>query len=206
VSATVDQVTVRRGGHDVLVEVSMAAASGQVIAVTGASGAGKSTLLWTIAGLLPVAAGEVRLDCSAAEVTLVPQDNGLVPVLTAAENVEVALLAGGLSAAQTRERSEQALAAVGLSDHAEQLVEELSGGQQQRVAVARGIAVRAALLLADEVTSELDATNRQVVLELLAAHAATGATVVFATNDVEAAAACDAELHISDGRAELVRA
>ncbi|WP_279579735.1 ATP-binding cassette domain-containing protein [Fodinicola feengrottensis] len=170
----VEDVTVQRGGRDVLVGVSLRVLPGQLVAVTGASGAGKSTLLWTVAGLLPVASGQISLDgCAPAEVALVPQDNGLVPVLTAAENVEVALLARGLAAAETRDRAGAALAAVGLTSHADQLVEELSGGQQQRVAVARGMAVAPALLLADEVTSELDATNRQLVLELLSAHART---------------------------------
>ncbi|WP_163509480.1 ATP-binding cassette domain-containing protein [Fodinicola acaciae] len=195
-------VTVQRGGRDVLVDVTVRASGGQMVAVTGASGAGKSTLLWTLAGLLPVADGSVD---TPDDVALVPQDNGLVPVLTAAENVEVALLARGVPAAATRQRAAEALAALGLDKHGDQLVEELSGGQQQRVAVARGLAVAPAALLADEVTSELDAANRERVLDLLAAHAAAGNTVVFATNDEEAAQVCPIELHIADGRATLVR-
>jgi putative ABC transport system ATP-binding protein len=94
---------------------------------------------------------------------------------------------------------------LGLSGQADQLVEGLCGGQQQRAAIARGLARRGQVLLADEVTSELDAANRQKVLDLLRAEARRGAVVVFATHDPDAAAACDAELHLVDGRAELVR-
>jgi putative ABC transport system ATP-binding protein len=196
------ELTVQRGGRDVLVDVSLTATPGRMVAVTGASGAGKSTLLWTLAGLLPTVSGSVE---APDDVALVPQDNGLVPVLTAAENVEVALLARGVSAAETSRRTAEALTALGLANHGDQLVEELSGGQQQRVAVARGLAVAPAVLLADEVTSELDAANRERVLDLLTAHAHAGHTVVFATNDQEAAQVCPVELHIADGRATLVR-
>lgn len=81
-------------------------------------------------------------------------------------------------------------------------MEELSGGQQQRTAIARGLALRAAVLLADEVTSELDAANRKLGLELLRAEADRGAAVVLATHDPEAAAVCDAEIHLVDGSAQ----
>jgi putative ABC transport system ATP-binding protein len=82
----------------------------------------------------------------------------------------------------------------------------MSGGQQQRTAIARGLAVHGAVLLADEVTSELDAGNRQRVVDLLHDEARQGAAVVFATHDPEFAAACEAELHLADGTAEIVRA
>jgi putative ABC transport system ATP-binding protein len=85
-------------------------------------------------------------------------------------------------------------------------VEELSGGQQQRTAIARGIALRGSVLLADEVTSELDAQSRQRVIDLLRAEANRGSAVVFATHDPEAAATCDAELQLLDGCGEAVRA
>ena len=132
---------------------------------------------------------------------MIPQDNGLAPILTAQENLQVVLIARGHTPAEARRDTAIALDKLGLSGQADQLVEELSGGQQQRTAIARGLALGGAVLLADEVTSELDAGNRQRVLELLRAEADRGAAVVLATHDPEAAAACDAEIHLRDGRA-----
>ena len=105
---------------------------------------------------------------------LVPQDNGLAPILTAGENVQVALVACGVKPPEARRRTVESLEWVGLAEQADQLVEELSGGQQQRTALARGLALRGSVLLADEVTSELDAQNRQRVLDLLRAEADRG--------------------------------
>ncbi|HZN17246.1 MAG TPA: ATP-binding cassette domain-containing protein [Micromonosporaceae bacterium] len=210
-----DRITVAYGrDRPVLREVSATAVPGRVLAVTGLSGAGKTTLLWAMAGLLRPAQGSVTLDgmalrdrdhAAAQRVVLVPQDNGLATVLTASENIQVALCAAGAPAAESRRLVAQALERLGLAGQAEQLVEELSGGQQQRTAVARGLALRADVLLADEVTSELDAANRTRVLGLLREEAQRGAAVVLATHDPQAAAVCDAELHLVDGCAELVR-
>ena len=97
-------------------------------------------------------------------------------------------------------RASAALAAGGLAEVHQHLVEELSGGQQQRVAVARGLALESPVLLADEPTSELDHTNREVVLALLRARARAGAAVVMTTHDPEAAAAADRVVHLDDGR------
>jgi putative ABC transport system ATP-binding protein len=138
-------------------------------------------------------------------VVLIPQDNGLAAILTATENVTVAMIATGASTAEARRGTAESLDKLGLSAQGDQLIEELSGGQQQRVAIARGLALRGDVLLADEITSELDAANRQRVMELLRAEANRGAAVVFATHDPEAAAACDRELHLVDGVATLVR-
>jgi putative ABC transport system ATP-binding protein len=212
---SVESVSVAYGRDEpVLREVSVAVPPGRVLAVTGPSGAGKTTLLLTMAGLLRPSVGSVTVDGDPVRdrdhavsrgVVLIPQDNGLAAVLTAAENLQVALLANGAVPTEARRATADALERLGLSGQADQLVEELSGGQQQRTAIARGLALRGAVLLADEVTSELDAANRQKVLDLLHAEAERGAAVVFATHDPEAAAACDAELHLVDGRAEVVR-
>ncbi len=211
----VDRVSVAYVPHrPVLREVSATAWPGQILAVTGPSGAGKSTLLATMAGLLRPTTGSVTVDgvplrdrdhAVAQRVVIVPQDNGLAAILTAGENLRVALIAGGLEPVEAGRITGGYLDRLGLSGQADQLVEELSGGQQQRTAIARGLALHGDVLLADEITSELDVANRERVLELLHAEARRGAAVVLATHDAEAAASCDAELHLRDGRAELVR-
>jgi putative ABC transport system ATP-binding protein len=215
-TVVVDRVTVAYGkDRPVLRDVTVTAVPGRVLAVTGPSGAGKTTLLWAMAGLVRPAHGSVTVDgvvlrdrghAVAQRVVLVPQDNGLAAILTAEENLQVALIAMGSAPADARRLTADSLQRLGLASQAEQLVEELSGGQQQRAAIARGLALRGDVLLADEVTSELDAANRERVLALLQAEARRGAAVVFATHDPQAAAVCDAELHLADGCAELVRA
>ena len=198
----------------VLRDVSVEIRAGEMLAVTGTSGAGKSTLLNAMAGLLAPASGRVLIDGSpvgdrdaavSRGVVLIPQDNGLAAILTATENITVAMIATGGTPAEARRGTAEALEKLGLANHGDQLIEELSGGQQQRTAIARGLALRGAVLLADEVTSELDAANRQKVIELLRAEADRGAAVVFATHDPEAAAACDRDLHLLDGEAVWAR-
>ena len=211
----VDGVTVGYGRDEpVLVDVSVTLEPGYLLAVTGPSGAGKSTLLGAMAGLLRPRAGTVAVEGAALRdrdhavaqgIVLVPQDNGLAAILTAGENIQVALIARGATPAEARRVTVESLDQLGLTGQVNQLVEELSGGQQQRTAVARGLALSGDVLLADEVTSELDATNRQRVIDLLRAEAERGVAVVLATHDPDAAAACDAELHLVDGRADLVR-
>jgi putative ABC transport system ATP-binding protein len=212
---TVDGVTVAyERDRPVLRDVSVVVSPGQILAVTGPSGAGKTTLLWAMAGLLRPSEGVVTVDASplrdrdhavTERVVLIPQDNGLAAILTAQENIQVAMIAGGSAPADARRATVSSLERLGLAGQADQLVEELSGGQQQRTAIARGLALHGDVLLADEVTSELDSTNRQKVMELLQEEARRGAAVVFATHDPEAAAVCDRELHLSDGAAQLIR-
>jgi putative ABC transport system ATP-binding protein len=198
----------------VLEDITLRVEPGTMLAVTGPSGAGKTTLLCALAGVLAPRTGTVTVDdvslrdrdhAVAQGVVLIPQDNGLAPILTAQENLQVVLIARGADPAEARRATAIALDRLALSGQADQLVEELSGGQQQRTAIARGLALAGDVLLADEVTSELDAGNRQRVLELLRAEADRGAVVVLATHDPEAAATCDTEVHLRDGRIEPVR-
>jgi putative ABC transport system ATP-binding protein len=200
--------------HEVLQGTDLRVAPGQMIAVTGPSGAGKTTLLWVLAALVIPEQGEVTIggdthrdrdETSAVGVVLIPQDNALAAVLTAAENVLVPLLAAKVPPEDARELTAWALEIVGLGEAGDQLVEELSGGQQQRVAVARGLAQQGTVVLADEPTSELDAVNRGRIVALLRAEAERGAAVVLATHDPDAAAECDAELHLDAGEATWVR-
>jgi putative ABC transport system ATP-binding protein len=200
-------------------EVSLQVPPGYVLAVSGPSGAGKSSLLWAIAGAVPVKSGEVQVDgltitgrpaAAAHGVVLIPQGNGLARVLTARENLSLPLLADRKLSADEVEREEalesvdriieRALTAVGLEESGDHLVEELSGGEQQRVAVARGLAQRGKVILADESTSELDSSNRERVLELLRAEADRGAAVIIATHDPSVAAGADGHATMDEGR------
>lgn len=204
-----DRLTVRYADLLALDSASLMLAPGTFAALTGASGAGKSTLLWALAGALPPTSGTVtyadrplpdRPTAARAGVAMIPQGNALVTPLTGLENVLVPLLALGIPAPEARERAHSAIAAVGLAESGTHLVEELSGGQQQRVAVARGLAQRAEVLLADEPTSDLDATTRGLIVALLAAEARAGAIVLMATHDAWCAERADVEYHLDEGR------
>ncbi len=192
-----------------LEDISLEAVPGRMLAVTGSSGSGKTTLLSVLGGLLRPDTGGVDYDGGPVGTrggeprrgtALVLQTYGLVPSLTAEENVAVALRARDVPPADAVRRALAALARVGVDDLAERLVTELSGGQLQRVAVARALAVEPDVLLADEPTSELDEHNRDLVVAEIRAEADRGAVVVLATHDPEVADLCDDEVHLVDGR------
>ena len=200
---------VRLGSRQVLDDVDVHATGGELVALVGPSGSGKTTLLQVLAGELTPDAGEVRVDGTAlragdrahtARLGRVLQLHALVPVLTAGENVELALRARGITGADARERTEQALGRVGLGDLGARLATRLSGGQQQRVAVARALAPRPAVVLADEPTSELDAATRDLVVAELRREAESGALVLVATHDAAVAKACDRRISLAAGR------
>lgn len=201
-------VVVRRNGLQVLDGVSLTADAGDLLAVVGPSGSGKTTLLSTLAGTVRPDAGLVTLDgepvTGAIEqrrrLGFVLQAHALLPVLTAGENVEVALRARGVAPAAARDRARETLDRVGLAAQQDRLVEQLSGGQQQRVALARALAPRPELLVADEPTSELDTLTRDGIVTLLEAEARRGVIVVVATHDEEVASRCTRRVELLDGR------
>lgn len=196
-------------GRTLLDDVSLSFPAGKVTALSGPSGSGKTTLLSIAGGLLQPTSGTAELDGQdmwtgsgdpLPEVAFVLQVYGLVPILSARENVSIALRARGTAPADADEAAEAALARFGIADLGERQVEELSGGQMQRVACARGFVVGADVLLADEPTSELDEGNRGVVLQELREEAARGAVVVVATHDPAVVEACDLHIALDEGR------
>jgi len=196
-------------GRTLLDDVNVVFPAGVVTAVSGPSGSGKTTLLSIAGGLLEPTSGTALLDGQdmwtgsgdpRPEVAFVLQVYGLVPILSARENVSIALRARGVRPADADEEAEAALARFSIADLGERQVEELSGGQMQRVACARGFVVGAHVLLADEPTSELDEGNRAVVLAELRAEAARGAVVVVATHDPAVVDACDLHIALDEGR------
>lgn len=195
------------GEREIIADFTFQLAAGERVALMGPSGSGKTTLLTTLAGLAPPSGGRVlvagvplveRPELRSG-IALVFQGYGLLTLLTAAENVEVALRAAGRTAREAMARTAGMLERLRVAKYADHLVEELSGGQQQRVAVARALALDPAVLLADEPTAEQDAVHRQVVLdELMAAPAA----LIIATHDPEVAERCDRVIEL---RAAAVR-
>jgi putative ABC transport system ATP-binding protein len=188
---------------------------GRLVAVRGRSGSGKTTLLNLIGGLDSPDSGRIlvdgtdlgtlgekeRLAMRRDRIGFVFQSFGLLPVLTAAENVGVPLRLNRTPAGERDERVRLLLALVGLSEHAEQRPGELSGGQQQRVALARALANRPALLIADEPTGQLDADTGLAVMELLRAVVESEhVTALVATHDETLLALADEVLELADGR------
>ncbi len=198
---------------DVLTDVSLEVPAGQFLAIAGPSGSGKSTLLGLIAGLDRPTAGRIEVDGVAVteleedalarfrrdHVGYVFQSFHLVPTLTALENVAVPLELGGDADAEARARA--LLAEVGLAERAHHYPVQLSGGEQQRVAVARALARRPPLLLADEPTGNLDsATGKQIIDLLVGANRRLGRTLVLVTHDPALAGHADRVITLRDGR------
>ena len=206
------------GSLTILCEVAMDVPAGGYAAVTGVSGAGKSTLLSILGGLEPVQQGSVCVggeDLATlrgrelarfrrARVGFVFQDFGLLTMLTARENVELALTLTGLPRGERKTQAEGLLDEVGLAARAAHRPPKLSGGELQRVAIARALANRPAVLLADEPTGNLDEDSAVRVMELLERlRAERGCTLVVVTHNPELAARAQQRLRLSRGR--LVR-
>jgi ABC-type lipoprotein export system ATPase subunit len=177
------------------------------VAIIGSSGSGKSTLLHLIAGLEQPTAGSVTwpglppAPNRAFQIGVVFQSPSLVPALTVAENTALPLVLAGTPDGESQTRAAEALAAVGLDDLAGKLPEELSGGQGQRVAVARVLAQRPRLVLADEPTGQLDrATGQRLIEVLLDTAARIGAALVVSTHDRAVADRLDTHWYMFEGR------
>ena len=192
--------------------VSLRAGAGEFVAITGPSGCGKSTLLNLVGALDRPDSGAIlvggqRVDelrdpaeYRAATVGFVFQFHNLVPVLSAAENVQVPMLGRGRSRAERARRARELLAEVGLAHRATSRPPTLSGGERQRVALARALANEPRLLLADEPTGALDSETAAQVLALVRrVQAERGTTVLLVTNDDAAAAAADRRIRMRDG-------
>ncbi len=189
--------------------------AGELIALVGPSGSGKSTLLSMLGALLTPTQGSVRVDdvdvgslderarteLRAQRIGFVFQAAGLVPFLTAEENVATVGTFAGLARHVARGRARQLLDELGLAGRAGHLPEALSGGERQRVAIARALLVDPPVLLADEPTAHLDADRGQQVVELLADAVHTGDRAgLIVTHDSRVAAEADRIVHIADGR------
>ncbi len=187
---------------------------GELVAVRGRSGSGKTTLLNLIGGLDQPSAGTVEVvgiditRLSETKLVGVRRDNigyvfqsfGLVPILTAAENVEIPLRLIRAHPDERTERSRVLLELVGLTDRAKHRPHELSGGEQQRVAIARALANRPALLLADEPTGQLDShTGRSIMNLILALARSEDVAVVVATHDPTLIDLADRVIELLDG-------
>lgn len=195
--------------------VSFEVRRGELTALKGKSGSGKTTLMNLVGGLDTPTGGTVELDGTDLtgldesgrlalrrdRIGFVFQSFGLIPVLTAAENVGVPMRMRGVPAKQREERVRTLLALVGLADHAGQRPGELSGGQQQRVAVARALANEPALIIADEPTGQLDSeTGRSIMRLLRAVVRSEGITALVATHDPELMELADRVVELRDGR------
>jgi putative ABC transport system ATP-binding protein len=215
-SALVELEAVSRsfGSRPVLREVSLTARSGELLALYGRSGSGKTTLLNLIGGLDRPSGGRVLVggrELSAlpaaeqdrirrTEIGFIFQSYGLLSHLTAYENLLFALHLAGAPRLTWNERAAEALEAVGLTRRMHHRPAELSGGERQRVAVARALATRPRLLLADEPTGALDHATGLVIVDLLLRFAReTGACILIATHDIAIRERVDRAYRIHDG-------
>jgi len=206
----------KRGSEtiDVLQGLDLDVERGEFVAFMGPSGSGKTTLLNLLGGLDVPTAGSVTVDGDeithmsaqklakwrARHVGFIFQMYNLIPVLTAAQNVELPLLLTKLKKSRRRQQVETALTLVGLADRMDHYPRQLSGGQEQRVAIARAIVTDPTFLLADEPTGDLDRSSADEILDLITALSKEhGKTILMVTHDPRAAERADVELHLEKG-------
>ena len=195
--------------------VDLTVEPGEMVAIMGPSGCGKTTLLNCLSGLDRFDGGDVRIegvslsamsdrqrtDHRARRMGFVFQFYNLIPVLSAAENVELPLLVSGVAPKEARRRSTEALEMVGLDGRAGHLPEELSGGERQRVTIARSLVNDPALVWADEPTGDLDSEKAADVVDLMRSlNRDRGLTLVIVTHDIAVGRATDRIVRMLDGR------
>ncbi len=194
--------------------VDLTVAAGELLMILGRSGAGKTTLLSLVGGLDRPDSGTVtvaweRVDSFDARqrdrflqvsVGWVFQTSGLIPLLSARENIELSLRLAGVDDTETAARAAAALDSVGLAGRGAHTAAELSGGEQQRVAVARALAKRPTVVIADEPTAQLDSETAAGIMQLLREVAAAGTAVLMATHDRLAVDYADRVVTMQDGR------
>ncbi|WP_336648029.1 ABC transporter ATP-binding protein [Microbacterium sp. MMO-10] len=192
-------------------DVDLALSAGELVVVTGRSGSGKTTLLTMLGGLDRPTSGRVLLDgrdladgdtghVLGERIASIFQTSGLLPVLSAAENVEVPLRIRRTPVAEREQRVARALTAVGLAEHARQRPSELSGGQQQRVGIARALVMDPAVLIADEPTAQLDSETGVQIMDLIAGLVhERGTAAIVATHDPAMLTRADRVLDLHDG-------
>jgi putative ABC transport system ATP-binding protein len=207
--------TYRTGTHEVeaLVSVDLDVHAGELLMVMGPSGNGKTTMLNCLSGLDDIDGGTVLIDGEdihrmgdsrrtehrAKRMGFIFQSFNLIPVFTAAENVELPLLVTGVRAREARGRAQAMLERVGLGDRATHRPTELSGGEQQRVAIARALVSEPAIVWADEPTGNLDSHTAESVLDLLFEVHQLGQTLVVVTHDRAIGARGDRLVQVRDG-------
>src|SRR5271165_1920213 len=194
-------------------DVSFSTDARDCVAISGRSGSGKSTLIHILSGCDEATSGRVywreepvraqrnwRL-LRATQIGIIFQEFHLLPTLTAMENVELALMGKGITSRERTRRAAELLARVGLETRMRHLPAALSGGERQRVAIARSIANKPSLLLADEPTGNLDSANAASIMDLLLEIQQThGAALVLATHDESLAMRCRRRVTLKDGR------
>jgi putative ABC transport system ATP-binding protein len=208
----------RTPGGDVVAlrDLSLRIEPGEFLGVMGPSGSGKTTLLNCLSGLDDLDGGRVFVEGTdlhamsdarrsrhrAEKMGFIFQAFNLIPVFTAAENVELPLLLAGVSPAESRKRSEETLERVGLGPRSTHRPNELSGGEQQRVTIARALAGRPAIVWADEPTGNLDTETAQSVMELLRELNSEGLTLVLVTHDPAIGETAGRLIRMRDGMIE----
>ncbi|MCA9844384.1 MAG: ABC transporter ATP-binding protein [Dehalococcoidia bacterium] len=194
--------------------VDLRARKGEMVAIMGPSGCGKTTLLNCLSGLDEIDAGTVTIagtdiskmaddrktDFRARQMGFIFQTYNLLPVLSAAENVELPLIVSGVRPREARQRAMAALETVGLGDRGNQRPNQLSGGQRQRVTVARALVNRPSIIWADEPTGALDSATAKEIMDLIVdLNEQEHQTTILVTHDPKVAARCHRTIHMADG-------